>query len=169
MRRLNLESLARFFDFHQLVFGEVASQLVSAKRILDKVDHVLLSVKGSVGNVEVEEWLPNLRVTNRLMVTWPELEAAAKGEWLVLRIREEGGAGDTTDGNVLVRRLVAEDDVERVDNVDNVRAHLAEVSPFALEEIVQRVDVELANKGEADLDLVTFKAALEFGLKKRTK
>ena len=144
------------------MFCQVGAQLRLSQGVLDKVDHVLLGVKGSVGDVKVEEGLPHLRVADRLMVAGPELEAAAESEWLILGIREEGGAGDSAHGNVLVRWLVAQHDVERVDNIDHVGAHLAKVAPLALEEIVQSIDVQLANLRQADLDRLSFECGLEW-------
>lgn len=95
------------------------------------------------------------------MVTRPELEAAAKCERLGLRVREEGGTGDSTHRHVLVRWLVAQHDVERVNNIDHVGAHLTKVSPLALEEIVQSIDVQLANLRQADFDRLTFECGLK--------
>ena len=171
MDRLDLESLDRFFDFHQLVFRQVGAKLRLSQRVLDKVDHVLLGVKGSVSDIKVEEGLPHLRVADRLMITRPELETTAESERFELWIREEGGARDSADGNVLVRWLVAQDDVERVDNIDHVGAHLAKVAPLALEEIVQSIDVQLADLSQADLDRLAFECRLKLKqseLKSRT-
>ena len=57
-------------------------------------------VKSGVGNVNIEEGFPHLRVANGLVVSVPELETATERSDRSFRLGEEGVTGNATDRDV---------------------------------------------------------------------
>ena len=100
----------------------------------------MLLVKSRIGNVNVENGFPHLRMTDRLMISVPQFKPATKWKTWTVWLREKWVTWYTTDRdmaeqkilfydvinkkNLPIRWVVTENNIESIDAIDCFRIHV---------------------------------------------